>query len=112
MILFSKSRCAALTIASSPTPAPRRRTGSSGSAILPLRDIEASLTEMRWAKEQGAVGIFFRGMEGNLTLDNPYFSPVYGLAEELDLTVCIHTGSGSRLPDATVRCRAQSHLCP
>jgi predicted TIM-barrel fold metal-dependent hydrolase len=64
--------------------------------ILPLRDIEASLTEMRWAKEQGTVGVFFRGMEGNLTLDNPYFNPVYALAEKLDLTVCIHTGSGSR----------------
>ena len=64
--------------------------------ILPLRDIEASLEEMKWAKEQGAVGVFFRGMEGNLTLDNPYFNPVYSLAEKLDITVCIHTGSGSR----------------
>ncbi len=27
-------------------------------AILPLRDIEASLVEMKWAKEQGAVGVF------------------------------------------------------
>ena len=35
-------------------------------------------------------------MEGNLTLDNPYFSPIYALAEKLDLTICIHTGSGSR----------------
>ena len=64
--------------------------------ILPLRDIEASLEEMKWAKEQGAVGVFFRGMEGNLTLDNPYFNPIYALAEKLDITVCIHTGSGSR----------------
>jgi len=65
-------------------------------AILPLRDIAASLKEIEWAKEQGAVGIFFRGMEGNLTLDNPYFFPIYARAEELDLSVCIHTGSGSR----------------
>jgi predicted TIM-barrel fold metal-dependent hydrolase len=64
--------------------------------ILPLRDIEASLAEMKWAKEQGAVGVFFRGMEGNLTLDNPYFNPIYALAEKLHLTICIHTGSGSR----------------
>lgn len=46
-------------------------------AILPLRSLEASLEEMEWAKEQGAVGIFFRGMEGSLTLDNPYFFPIY-----------------------------------
>jgi predicted TIM-barrel fold metal-dependent hydrolase len=35
-------------------------------------------------------------MEGNLTLDNSYFNPIYALAENLDLTICIHTGSGSR----------------
>jgi predicted TIM-barrel fold metal-dependent hydrolase len=64
--------------------------------IPPLRDIDASLQEMEWAKEQGAVGIFFRGMEGNLTLDNPYFAPIYARAEKLNLTICIHTGSGSR----------------
>ncbi|HEY7165236.1 MAG TPA: amidohydrolase family protein [Candidatus Binatia bacterium] len=65
-------------------------------ALLPLRDRGASLAEMKWAKEQGAVGVFFRGMEGNLTLDNPYFFPVYAEAERLDLPICIHTGSGSR----------------
>jgi predicted TIM-barrel fold metal-dependent hydrolase len=65
-------------------------------AILPLRNAEAALKELSWAKDHGAVGIFFRGMEGNLTLDNPYFFPVYARAEQLDLTICIHTGSGSR----------------
>ena len=54
------------------------------------------MAEMKWAKEQGAVGIFLRGMEGNLTLDNPQLHPIYALAERLDLTLCIHTGSGSR----------------
>jgi len=65
-------------------------------AILPLRSVDSSLQEMKWAKEKGAVGVFFRGMEGNLTLDNPYFFPVYAQAEALDLVICIHTGSGSR----------------
>jgi predicted TIM-barrel fold metal-dependent hydrolase len=64
--------------------------------ILPLRDIAASLEEMKWAKQQGSVGVFFRGMEGNLTLDNPQLHPIYALAQQLDLTICIHTGSGSR----------------
>ena len=64
--------------------------------ILPLRDIAVSLEEMKWAKQQGAVGVFFRGMEGNLTLDNPQLHPIYALAQQLDLTICIHTGSGSR----------------
>jgi predicted TIM-barrel fold metal-dependent hydrolase len=64
-------------------------------AVLPLRSIKDSIEEMRAAKENGAVGLFFRGMEGRLTLDNPYFFPVYQEASRLDLSICIHTGSGA-----------------
>ncbi len=63
-------------------------------AVLPLRSIDASIDEMRLAKEHGAVGIFFRGMEGERTLDDPYFFPVYEEANSLELPICIHTGSG------------------
>ena len=63
-------------------------------AIPPLRSIDESIKELRWAKERGAVGVFFRGIEGNRTLDNPYFSPVYQEASDLDLPICIHQGSG------------------
>jgi predicted TIM-barrel fold metal-dependent hydrolase len=62
--------------------------------IPPLRSIEESLKEIRWAKEQGTVGVFFRGIEGNLTLDNPYFFPIYQAASDLELPICIHQGSG------------------
>jgi hypothetical protein len=41
--------------------------------VPPLRSIEESVKEMKTAKDNGAVGVFFRGIEGNLTLDNPYF---------------------------------------
>lgn len=64
-------------------------------AVLPLRSIDASLDEMRTAKRNGAVGLFFRGIEGKLTLDNPYFFPIYEEASRLDLPICIHTGSGA-----------------
>jgi len=37
--------------------------------IPPLRCIEESVKELKWAKQNGAVGVFFRGMEGDLTLD-------------------------------------------
>jgi uncharacterized protein len=63
--------------------------------IPPLRSIEASIAELRWAKDHGAVGVFFRGIERDRTLDDPYFFPVYEEAQRLDLPVCIHTGSGS-----------------
>jgi predicted TIM-barrel fold metal-dependent hydrolase len=64
-------------------------------AILPLRSIEESLKEMKWAKDNGAVGLFFRGIEGDKTLDNPYLFPVYEAASKLNLPICIHTGSGA-----------------
>ena len=64
-------------------------------AIPPLRDIEESVKELNWAKQNGAVGVFFRGMEGNYTLDNPRFFPVYQAGGDLDLPICVHTGSST-----------------
>lgn len=63
--------------------------------IPPLRCIEESVLELKWAKQNGAVGVFFRGMEGEYTLDNPRFHPVYEAASDLDLPICIHTGSST-----------------
>jgi uncharacterized protein len=63
-------------------------------AIPPLKSIEDSIHELKWAKENGAVGVFFRGIEGNWTLDNPYLFPVYQTANDLQLPICIHTGAG------------------
>jgi predicted TIM-barrel fold metal-dependent hydrolase len=63
--------------------------------VPPLRSIEESVKEIRWAKDRGAVGVFFRGLEGDKTLDNPYFFPVYQAAMDLDLPICIHTAIGN-----------------
>ena len=64
-------------------------------AIPPLRSIEESVKEIRWAKDHGAVGVFFRGLEGDKTLDNPYFFPVYQAANDVGLPICIHTAIGN-----------------
>lgn len=64
--------------------------------VPPLRSIDLSLDEIRNAREKGAVGVAFRGLEGDRSVADPYFYPVYELAEELGLPICIHTGSGSR----------------
>src|SRR5258708_19933741 len=61
--------------------------------IPPLHSMEESIKELRWAKEHGAVGVFFRGIEGTRTLDDPYFFPVYQEASDLDLPICVHQGS-------------------
>jgi predicted TIM-barrel fold metal-dependent hydrolase len=62
--------------------------------IPPLLCVDACIDELRFAKEHGAVGVFFRGIEGERTLDDPSLFPVYAEAERLDLPICIHTGAG------------------
>ena len=37
-----------------------------------------------------------RGLEGDRSIAEPCFFPLYEEAEKLDLPICIHTGSGSR----------------
>jgi predicted TIM-barrel fold metal-dependent hydrolase len=63
-------------------------------AVLPFQSIKDSIDEIRFAKQNGAVGIFFRGLEGDKTLDNPYLFPVYEEAQQHNLAICIHTGCG------------------
>lgn len=59
-------------------------------AMPPLSSMPDALEEMRFAKEQGAVGIFKRGIEWDRPIHDPYFHPLYALADELDLPICIH----------------------
>lgn len=61
----------------------------------PLTNIEKSIEEMEFAKENGAVGVFLRGLECERRLDNPYFFPIYEKAQELDLPMCFHSGNNS-----------------
>jgi len=63
--------------------------------IPPLRSIEESIREIRFGKEQGAVGVFFRGVERDRSLADRYFFPVYEEASRLGFPVCVHTGAGS-----------------
>ena len=65
-------------------------------AVLPLRSVEASIEQMHEAKRNGAVGLFFSGIVGTLTLNNPHFYPIYAEAEKLGLPICVHTGQSSR----------------
>jgi predicted TIM-barrel fold metal-dependent hydrolase len=59
-----------------------------------LHSVEESVKEIKWAKDNGAVGVFFRGIEGQRTLDNPYFNPIYQAANDTEMPICIHTGAG------------------
>jgi len=64
-------------------------------AVVPLMSMGQVISEARWAKENGACGIFMRGTEGDLLLSDPYFFPLYEEASRLDLAVCVHAANGS-----------------
>lgn len=64
-------------------------------AMLPFRDPEAAVKEMRRARDLGAAGIFTMGMVWDQNLDDPMFLPIYEEAAELDLPICVHLGWSS-----------------
>ncbi len=51
--------------------------------------------ELAWAKENGACGIFMRGQECERRLTDPYFFPLYEIAQDLDLMIGVHSGNGA-----------------
>ena len=61
----------------------------------PLRDMEETRKELKFGKENGACGIFVRGLEAEMRLVNPYFFRLYKMAEEFDMPVCFHAGNNS-----------------
>jgi predicted TIM-barrel fold metal-dependent hydrolase len=64
-------------------------------AVLPLRSIAASIKELHLAKGRGAAGVLMRGVEGDRSVADPYFFPLYREASDLGLPICIHLGAGS-----------------
>ena len=64
-------------------------------AVLPLLNMEEALNEVRYARQNGACGIFIRGTEGDRLLTDPYFYPLYDEAARLDIPLCVHSASGT-----------------
>src|SRR5258706_97667 len=46
-------------------------------AVLPLLSMDKAIEEARYAKENGACGIFMRGLEGDKHISDPYFFSIY-----------------------------------
>jgi predicted TIM-barrel fold metal-dependent hydrolase len=61
----------------------------------PILSIELARDELMWAKENGAVGVFMRGYEWERCIADPYFYPLYEIASELELPICVHTGNNA-----------------
>jgi predicted TIM-barrel fold metal-dependent hydrolase len=64
-------------------------------AVPPLSDMDRVGEELRFARDNGACAVFMRPLECELPLSDPYFHPMYELAQELDLAICVHLGNGS-----------------
>ena len=63
--------------------------------VLPTLNMEATVAEIRFARDNGAVGGLKKGIECNERLaGDPYFYPIYEEAAEAGLAVCVHQGSG------------------
>jgi predicted TIM-barrel fold metal-dependent hydrolase len=61
----------------------------------PLANMEETKNEMRWAKEHGAVGVFKKGnREANHNITDEYFNEFWQEANDLEMPVCMHIGSG------------------
>ena len=63
----------------------------------PILSMDKVRDEMLFARDNGACGIFLRGLECERTLGDPYFYPLYELSGELDMPICIHSASGSAI---------------
>lgn len=64
-------------------------------ALPPLLSMNKLRDELAWAKDNGACGVFMRGLEWDKNVADPYFFPLYEIASELGLPICFHSGNGS-----------------
>ena len=63
--------------------------------LLSLVDAGKVRAELEFCKENGACGIFMRGMECERLPSHRYFFPLYEMAQELDLAITFHAGINS-----------------
>ena len=67
--------------------------------VPPTWSMDATLEELRFAKDHGACGVMKKGdLEAGKWPADDYFYPFYEEAQRLDLAVCLHLGSG--VPDS------------
>lgn len=63
--------------------------------VVPTLDLEEASRQARYAKDNGAVGICLRPLEGDKVITDPYFYPLFEVAQDLDLPIAVHIANGN-----------------
>ena len=61
----------------------------------PLHFMDQAIEELNIGKENGACGVFIRGVEGDKLPTDPYFYSIYQEASRLGMPICIHASAGN-----------------
>jgi predicted TIM-barrel fold metal-dependent hydrolase len=51
--------------------------------------------ELKFCQQNGACGVFMRGVEGHRLITDPYFYPLYEEISRLNMAVGVHVGNGN-----------------
>ena len=65
------------------------------SCMPPILSMPDALDQIRWSKEHGACAVLMRPIEGSRLLADPYFYPIYDLAQSLDIPIAVHIANGN-----------------
>ena len=65
------------------------------SCVIPTLMLDEALVQMRTAKEHGAVAVCMRPLEGDRSMLDPYFYPVYEEASRLNMAIAVHIANGN-----------------
>ena len=65
------------------------------SCVIPTLSLDEAVNQMRFAKENGSVAVCMRPLEGDRSLTDPYFYPVYEEATNLNMAVAVHIANAN-----------------
>jgi predicted TIM-barrel fold metal-dependent hydrolase len=65
------------------------------SMVPPLLSIPDALDQIREARQNGAVAVLMRPMEGHRILVDPYFYPIFEEAQKLDMAIAVHIANAN-----------------
>jgi predicted TIM-barrel fold metal-dependent hydrolase len=73
--------------------------------VVPTLTMDEAITEARFARDHGAVGICLRAYEHGMLVTDPAFHPLFEEAASLNLPITIHVSNGSAEFDRVIKSR-------